>query len=321
LFFRVASNQLNRHVLSNQREDLDRAIFHFTESILQLPLQHGPVVFGSLFSLASALVLRSNVSKQPEDAIYATKYLFYLRDQPHSIPGVLRHKVTASLVDALASQVKLEAGNVMQNIREMAVLSRELLTLETSDVDATHLIIILHAVVVSNIRADDPDQPLDELIDCLRAARKHRPDLHEGRIAFAMLLASRYCTTYVDDDYEEAASILDEIIIHTSGNKSAAKAHAFATGLATALSMLRSNICHTPENLEEAIYRTQTCVSSSSIREHFPFAASSIDSEVTAEQRFLYFGSIEGVKASSGDPLLSQPMPGRLESDQALERT
>jgi hypothetical protein len=77
----------------------------------------------------------------------------------------------------LAQQVQLEAGNVMQNIQDMAVLSRELLTLGTSDVDTTHLIILIHGVVRTNIQTGVPDQPLDELIECLRAARKHRPDL------------------------------------------------------------------------------------------------------------------------------------------------
>jgi hypothetical protein len=144
-------------------------------------------------------------------------------------------------------------------------------------------------------------------------------------LRLGLSLIARYDMTYLNDDYEEAASILDEIITETSlrkpQDKSLDEAQGRATCLVKGLAVMRLNAYGTPESSEHAIYRTYTCVSSSSIREHFPFAASSIDSEVTAEQRFLYFGSIEGVKASSGDPLLSQPMPGRLESDQALERT
>jgi hypothetical protein len=68
--------------------------------------------------------------------------------------------------------VELEAGNVMQNIWEMAVLLHELLTLDTSDIDTSHIIFLIYAVVMSNIRPAVPDQPLDELIECLRAARK-----------------------------------------------------------------------------------------------------------------------------------------------------
>jgi hypothetical protein len=137
--FSLAIQQGLRCELSNQREDLDKAIVHFTELILLSPLswlQHGSIILASLFSLASVLFLRSDVSKQLEDAVCATKYLSHLRDQPHEIPSIPYYRVTALLVNALALQVELEAGNAMQNIREIVVLSGELL--ETPDVDATH---------------------------------------------------------------------------------------------------------------------------------------------------------------------------------------
>ena len=212
--------RLHRYFLSNQREDLDEAIVRLTESILLSPLswlQRGPIIIVSLFLLAYALLLRSKVSKQSEDANCATKYLSHFRDQPHEIPSIPRYEVTALLVDALALQVELEAGNVMQNIREMGVLSRELL--ETSDVDATHFIINIHAVLRSNIRPGVPDQPLDELIEFSRVARKRRPDLLEGHMTFAISLVLRYRMTCANHDYEDAASILDEIIAYRSPEK------------------------------------------------------------------------------------------------------
>jgi hypothetical protein len=214
--------QFRRFDLSKQREDLDNAIVHFTESILQ-PLrswlQHGPIILEALYHLSSALAARADLSKQPEDAIYATKYLVHLRDQPHPIPDIPRYRVTALLVYSLLAQVELKAGNVMQNIREIAVVSRELFnlnTFESSDVDTAGLISLIHGAVSSNIRFAVPDQPPDELIECLRAARKHRPDLLEGRFALAISLRARYNMTFLNDDYEEAASILDEIIADTS---------------------------------------------------------------------------------------------------------
>jgi CHAT domain-containing protein len=292
--------------LSRQRDDLDKAIVRFTESILLMPLSWlkcGPFILAAFFSLANTLVLRSAVSEQPGDAIYAAKYLFYLRDQPHEIPFVARHSVTALLVKVLALQVKLEVGNVMQNIREMAVLSRELFTLETSDVDATHLIILISGVLRSNIRAGVPDQPLDEheLIECLRAGRKRRPDLLEGHMALAMSLVCRYATTCANDDYEEAASILDKVIAYTSspGNsqdESLAQARATASALVTGLAMARSAAYMTPEHLEETIYRAHSFVSSSSYKEQLPLF---FQPEFAAEERFRYFGSIEGVEESS----------------------
>jgi len=154
-----------RHILSDQREDLDKAIVYFTESILLLPfsyLRHGPIFLGVLFFLSRALVSRSTVSNHPEDAIYAAKYLFHLRDHPHECPASPRCQVTRLLLDALGLQVKLGAGNKMQSIRELAVLSRELLTSEMSVDDNTHLIIFISKVVCSTIRTGIPGQPLDE---------------------------------------------------------------------------------------------------------------------------------------------------------------
>ena len=168
---------------------------NYTKLILLSPLsrlQHHPIILHAFLSLARTLVLRSIVSKQPEDAIYATKYLSYLRDQPHEIPTIPRYQITGLLVDALASQVKLDAGNVMQNIREMLVLSRELL--ETSDVDANYFMLPIHAVVISKIRPLPavPGQLLDELIEFLRVVRKRKPDLLEGHMTLARSLACRY---------------------------------------------------------------------------------------------------------------------------------
>jgi CHAT domain-containing protein len=304
--FSLASMPLLRYTLSKQREDLDKAIVRFTESILLSPLsrlQHDPNILIALFSLATALLLRSTVSKQPEDAICAAKYLSHLRDQPYEIPSISRYQVTASLVDALALQVELEAGNAMQNIREMVVLSRELL--ETSDVDATHFITIIYLAVISKFRPAVPGQPLDEVIEFSRVARKRRPDLLESHTTFAASLVYRYIMTGVNSDYEEAASILDVIIAYRSPgdsqDQSLAKFQAWATGIVTTLAMIRSMFYQTPENVEEAIYRTRTCISSSSYKEHYDIV---LDPKSTAKIRFRHFGSIKGVEESFGNSSL-----------------
>ena len=295
----LGSKRIERYELSDQREDLDKAILHFSESILLLPLswlQDGPIILRAFFCLAYALLKRSNMSKQPEDAICATKYLIYLRDQPHEIPFVAHHRATTLLVDALALQVRLEAGNMMQNIRQLAILSRELLTSDASDIATTDLINLIHDIVMSNIHTGVPDQPLDELIECLRTARKQRPDLVDGHIALAVCLVRRYYWTNVDDDYEEAVSILDKIATLSSTDKSVTLARGLATALAATLAKVRSTAYQSPKYLEEAIYRTSACSSSTSYMEHYQSVR--YDPEVTARQRFQYFGTIEGVELS-----------------------
>ena len=309
--------RLQRYTLSNQREDLDKAIVQFTESILLPPfswLQHGPIILSSLFHLASALVVRSKVTKQPEDVITATKYLFFLRDQPHEIPTISRPQATELLVGSLALQVKLEAGNMMENIRKIAVLSRELLTAEASDIDTTHLINSMCEVVRSKIELRTPDQPLDEVIECLRVAMKRRPDLPWARAVLAMSLISRYTMTSLDDDYEEAVSILDDIT--TSGDsqdKSMAQVQGYASIFAALLATIRSEFHWTPEYSEDAIYRIRTCLSSSFYTESF--SEIGLNPGFPAKKRFSYFGSIEGVEEPSA-PLAFLPVPP--ESDQTV---
>ncbi|KAF8258271.1 CHAT domain-containing protein [Lactarius quietus] len=236
----LAKRREERFLLSNQREDLDKSICHFTESILLLPLwllEPCPIFLGFFFFLASALLMRSKVYKQPDDAVYAAKYLFHLR-------------IARLLVIAL--EMNLETVNVMQSIREIA----------TPDIDATRLIYVITSIVGHNIYPGVPDQPLDELIECLRVAKKHKPDILQahGHFAFAISLASRYFMTYVDDDYEEAMSMLDEIIDSSSpgDGQDEAKLVAEALEITSMLAVFRSTVYQDPEYLEEAMYRSRT---------------------------------------------------------------
>jgi hypothetical protein len=169
---------------------------------------------------------------------------------------------------------------------------------------------------VSKILPGVPDQPLDELIECLRTARKKRPDLLQGNLAFAISLVSRYSFTFVNDDYEEAASILDEILTSGSPEDSkdelAAMAQGFATLFMTGLARVRSRLgAHsTPENLE-AMYLSRSSLGSSSVKELDRLSHSDpivFDLEKTAKRRFHYFGST-GVETLPGNSPSSQPVP------------
>ena len=293
--------RLRRHELLNQREDLDKFIFHLTEGILLPPhswLEIGPMILYVLFTLAQSLALLSEMSNQPEDAIYAAKYFRHLRDQPHAAFGLPRHQVTALLVDMLAFQVGLEASNVAHCLEEMAILCNELLTLDASDVTTTASITCFARAVASKVSPLASDLPFNRVIECLRLARKHRPDLREARYALALSLFSRYCMTYVNDDYEEAASILDEIITSSSARDGRDELVAITQVLVTKLAFLRSIAHETPEYSEEAMYRARA----------YPGSSSDIR-EINAKERFRYFRSIDGIEASSGNSPLSPPAP------------
>ncbi|KAH9014131.1 CHAT domain-containing protein, partial [Lactarius deliciosus] len=304
--FGLAITRLKRYRLLNRREDLEKAIFHLTELMLFLPsswLEHSPIVLRALFFLAFALLKRSKVSNQPEDAIYAAKYLRHLRDMPHREFRFPRHWVTKLLVDALAFQVESKVGNVMQNVGEMAILCRELLT---SDLDITRSILVIYEVVRKTIRPWVLDQPLDQLIECLRAVGKHKPYLREAHFALAFCLGIRYLMTFVNADYEEAVSVFDEILTSSSPEDSEDKFVARTKQLVTGLAMIRSKAHQTPEYSEEAIYRARTFLVSPP--EEYPFFNSLVNHslEDTAKRRFQYFGSIEGLEARSSSSWISQ---------------
>jgi CHAT domain-containing protein len=312
----LALEQYERFKLSNQREDIDGAIVHLTESIHLLPLSsklNSPAMTDTLSYFARQLLQRSEATKQPENVVSTAKFLFQTRDRLHQIPSASRHRdrLTEFLVHILALQVALEAGNVMQNVREMAVLSRELLTLDTSDINTSRLICLLYEVTVSKRCRGVSGQPLDELIECLRVTMKRRPDLLQSRAAFAICLGHRYRITGMDDDCEVALPILDEI-----GNSQDKYIAGFATGLAAALAMIRSEIHWTPEYLEEGMYRTRTWLSSSSYTEFFA-SKLTFNTEVSGKYRLRYFGSIEGVEEPSGPIVSWSEMP---ESDETLDR-
>ncbi|KAH9010763.1 hypothetical protein EDB85DRAFT_2160829 [Lactarius pseudohatsudake] len=307
----LATTRLRRYMQSNQREDLDKAILHLTKSILLPPsswLEQGPTILTALFLLALAFVKRLSESQQPEDAIYAAKYLRHLRDQPQAAFACPRHAVATLLLYVLEFQVESEASNVVQNIEEMATLCHELLTSDASEDDTTHSVTLISGLILSKVRLWLPHRPLDKVIKCLRVARVQKPDLRQAHFALAVSLGIHYYMTFVDEDYEKAASVLDEIITSDPRGDNQGEFVTEAQWFVTMLAVTRSAAHESPEYLEEAIYRGRAFLVSSSVKEPI-HPDVSFDLESTAKMRFSYFGPIEGPEASSSGSTLSQPVP------------
>ncbi|KAH9052213.1 CHAT domain-containing protein [Lactarius vividus] len=294
-----------------EASDLDnlKEILHLAESTLlhwqSLPEPKHIIQFFSALTLA----LHEHSEKHPEHAVYATKYLRHLRNQPHTASGFSRRVVTTSLVNVLVTQGISEGSNILQNIEEMAVLCRELLASDPSNEETTISVTLFSNIVSSKIHPLVPDQPLGQAIECLRLARIHKPELRRAHFALALCLRARYLTTLENDDYEEITSILDEII--SSGPLGDSQDEDIVTEaqeLVTRLALLRSSAHKSPEYLEEAIYRAH------SFRSSFP-AEHLLSSDITntlknhAKLRFNIFGSLEALQASSSKLPLSQPGP------------
>ncbi|KAN0140705.1 CHAT domain containing protein [Lactarius tabidus] len=308
--YRLARVLLDRYDLLNQKDDLVKTILYLTESLL-LPtlswLEHGPMIVEVLFFLALSLFERSRLSKEPEDVIYAAKYLRHLRNPVREPFAFLRQSVTASLVATLASQMELKASDVVQTLEEMAVLTHELLASDPSSALTTHTTAVFARRALSSDLPDPfPEESLNQLIQCLRLARMHKPKMPEVPFFLAKCLLIRHDYT-LNDGLDEAASIVDEMIASSSpGDKFVAQCQEFMADLA----MLRSMVDDNPENSEDAIYRARAFLASSSAEDALHPTWSHV-LERAAKNRFENFGPIDGLEASSassGGPLPSFPV-------------
>ena len=247
----LSKARFKRYMFRDESEDLNKSISHCTEAIL-LPydtlIEQSSEVTEILFGLAKALLLRSQKFKQPGDLKHSITYLRYLQDQSLGASDLTRNEIKAFLVRALAIQVKVESVDPMRDIREMATLCRELLR---SGVEES-LLNVLADTICGTTGLVLSGQPLPgEAIECLREARIRFPGLNTVRFALASSLSDRFDWSHSHDDYEEAMSILDEMIADPNENVEQ------ALSLAGLLARSRFIVGSKPEHLAEAIFRTR----------------------------------------------------------------
>ncbi|KAI0292100.1 CHAT domain-containing protein [Multifurca ochricompacta] len=254
----LAKSQFIRYELSEQKEDLDKSIVHYTEAIFLPPSRRFYLnVVQVFFQLVLSLLHRSEKFKQPEDAKCAVEYLRYLRGLPLDTFEVPHEFVTPSLVRALGIQVELEAGGT-GDIEEMVILCQELLICHSSaDYSAGAIAIVaLSGVIIEVFSQGKHVQPLDEVIQCLRDALKIcPPDLHVVPLGLATALIIRFWKIYSNDDYEEAMTLLESIAGSSPLGDNPSEIQIQASASATSLARMRADFFPNPEYLEEAISR------------------------------------------------------------------
>ena len=251
----LARAQSTRYRFSGGSEDLDKSVYHTVEAILlpfHIPIELGSYLIETLFYLATGLLLRSCKLKKPDDVKHTIRYLRYLQDQSLETSDVTRNEIEVFLVQALAVQVKLGSVDPMRDIGEMATLCHELLRSGVKE-SLLYGTVKAFAIATSGTNLPFGQPPSDGAIECLRKARIRLPNLEE-ELCFALLssLSDRFYWAHSDDDYEEAMSILDEMIADPNGNVKQAMERA---GM---LAQSRFSIHSKPEHLAEAIFRTRT---------------------------------------------------------------
>ena len=278
-----------RYMLSEESEDLDKTISHYAEAILlqfDAKIELGSYLIKYLFHLTHALLFRSQKLKQPGDLKHAIRYLRYLQDQSLEAFCVTRNLIKGYLVRALAARVELEPVDPMLDVGEMGTLCRELLSSGDSE---SLLIDLVKSLVKAIFMAAVPfgPPPPHDAIECLREARIRFPNLKEVRLPLAISLFGRFNLAHSHDVYEEAMSILDEMIADSDENVE------LAMNLAGSLAWGRFCFDSKPEYLAETIFRLRTHLDA--IPSENPYRRSVMKDLATLEKkRFEVFGVTSG---------------------------
>ncbi|KAH8984990.1 CHAT domain-containing protein [Lactarius hatsudake] len=283
----------SRFIHSDEKEDLDECIVYLTEAILLPHLPSDPP--GD-----------SIESELPEDVQSSVIYFRYLRDHFKSIEtfDIPRSEFATYLVVTLAHQVELGIGDAMQDIEEMTVLCRELLSSD-SDISKDYpmeAIMPFSGAIITEFDKKNAKEPPQELIEVLRMATIPQPDLDLVSFALARCLCTRFQMTFANDDYEEAIPILDRIIASRPPGDSLNAMRDKAIWMIVSLVLARTTTNPNPEDLENPIYRLRALLST-------PFLEDSYRSAITEilrsyeKKRFEYFGVTTSLAESpSGDP-------------------
>ncbi|KAI9462889.1 CHAT domain-containing protein [Lactarius psammicola] len=318
--YTLAIARLNRYILSQEKEDLDKCIVHYTEAAFLPPVSQAGLslnVVQILFHLASALLVRSEKFQQPHAVKYSIEYFRYLRGLPLDSFDVPRNIVASSLIRALAIQVEPDAGDGARNIKEIVVLCRELLT---SDISADLLVgafISLSQAVDAEYNQGRSIELIDEVIECLRdAVNVCPPSSHDVLIALVGKLCIRYMDTHSNDDYEEATALLEMILDPNQPGGCPESIRALALLPATVLTYARSSIFKNPEYSEVAIPRLRAELGSPSIDEGFRFH---VTEGLSTHLRRRYIDYSLAESREEADSYISQVVD--LSSSQSLEKS
>ena len=214
------------------------------------------------FHLASTLLSRFNVYRQPEDIKSSIKYFRFLRINFHSLKAynILHGELTSRLVQALAESLVLGSGDMIQEMEEMVTLIPEVLAWDVStDARRQAITAFTHVTKTEMFRRKHTQPAADRVIQILREATVLKPDSHAS-YAFASCLAARFETMHVIDDYDEAITIADKIVAAHSPGDSLTKTQTDTVMLISILLVSRLNSYSRPEYLEDAIHRIHTFV-------------------------------------------------------------
>jgi hypothetical protein len=195
--FQLVGSRSQRFALSDQKRDLDKVITHLTEAIL-LPPTQDPVL--GFFHLAVQLRSRFSFYRQPDDLKSSIKYFRFLRVNFHSLEAFDIPKTSgdlpSQLFNALAYNLVLTPGDMVQDLEEMMALIPEFITADTLTFQRKQAIQAFGDAFPETevFCREDIQQIATRVIQMLREATVLNPDL-DISYALAKCLATRFKTT------------------------------------------------------------------------------------------------------------------------------
>ncbi|KAI9462884.1 CHAT domain-containing protein [Lactarius psammicola] len=298
----LAMARFARYRRSQQKEDLDKCIVHYTEAIFLPPISRAGRflnVVQLLFRMSLALLCRSEEFKQSVDVKYSIEYLRYLRGLALESFNTPRNDVITTLIQALGVQVQLEAGDGTRNIEEMVVLCRELLTSNISTDFPDHTFKYLERAVNATSDGGRPIHLLNEVIECLRDAVKVcPPGSYNVLYALASTLCTRFVETHSNDDYDDATALLERTLDPNQSGKCPDLIRGLFSSLATMLAFIRSVIFKNPEYSEMAIPRLRAELDSPSIDERLRLRVTEALA-VRSRERFIHYRLSESLEEAN----------------------
>jgi CHAT domain-containing protein len=262
LLFQLAVLRSQHWGLSKQKSDVDKIITHLTEVILLT--QTRDFVF-AFFLLAVYLRSRFSFYRQPNDLKSSIKYFRFLRvhfhsleafDVPHTCGDLPTH-----LFKALAHNLELTPGDMVQDLEEMVALIPEFITADILTFHQKHAIEAFSKAVVETdmLRREDTQLVANRAIQTLREVTVLSPDL-DLSYALAKCLAARFKMTITMNDCKEAIANLDRIVATHSPGNSPTMIQRNAMMLISCLLGSRLNSFRRPEYLEDAVRRIRTFI-------------------------------------------------------------
>ena len=256
--------RLQRYTLSRQKSDLDKAITHLTEVVLLSQTQD--IVF-TLLHLSTFLLMRFACAEQTDDLKSSIICLRFLRVKFHFLEAFdVPHAsgdFASTLFHALAHNLVLTPGEMVQDLEEMVALIPEFITADVLTQYRKDAIFVFERAVATftteMYRQEDTQRVFNRVVEVLREATVLNPDLYISYI-LAMCLTVRFETTFVLNDFKEAIAILDKVVSTCSPGNTLTSMERNAMMQISVLLGSRMHLSPTPEHLEDAIRRLRTYI-------------------------------------------------------------